>query len=95
MRAQRLLIDFVDLLEKHVYNAYEGSVSLPPPAKASLQFFVGNRKVCEDWFSRMRPHMAMGSMACNALEASVRYSYQCYPHIQLHRLVLPSLLSSL
>ena len=34
MRAQRLLIDFVDLLEKHVYNAYEGSVSLPPPAKA-------------------------------------------------------------
>ena len=77
MRAQRLLIDFVDLLEKHVYNAYEGSVSLPSPSKNSLMFFVGNRKVCEDWFARMRPHMAMSSMTCNALEAAARYSFQC------------------
>jgi hypothetical protein len=76
-RAARMLLDCMDLLEKHIYNAFEGSATLPEVSKSSLVFFAGNRKVCEGWFDRIKPKLAMSSMVCNVFEAAVRYSFQC------------------
>eukprot|EP01047_Picozoa_sp_COSAG01_P040446 COSAG01_NODE_3405_length_6131_cov_7.388926_1_plen_1714_part_10 len=77
IRAARLMVECIDLLEKHVYNGYEGVVNLPEVSASCLKFFAGNRKVCEDWFARIRTNMAICSMICHMFEASVRYSFQC------------------
>ncbi|CAM6124730.1 unnamed protein product [Calypogeia fissa] len=50
----RLLLEFMESLEKNIYNAYEGSVVLPDAPPASAPFFRANRKVCEEWFVRIR-----------------------------------------
>ena len=80
-RAARMLLDCMDLLEKHIYNAFEGSATLPEVPKSALVFFAGNRKVCEGWFDRIKPKLAMSSMVCNVFEASVRYSFQCIKRV--------------
>jgi PI-3-kinase-related kinase SMG-1 len=41
----RMLLDFMEALERHAYNAYEGSCLLAPAPSACLPFFRGNRKV--------------------------------------------------
>jgi PI-3-kinase-related kinase SMG-1 len=33
---------------------YEGTLELSAPSKPSAAFFRANRKVCDDWFSRIR-----------------------------------------
>ncbi|EPS70294.1 hypothetical protein M569_04464, partial [Genlisea aurea] len=59
----RLLLDFVEALKKNVYNAYEGSAFLPHVSRTSSSFFRANKKVCEEWFSRIaEPMMEAGLM---------------------------------
>ncbi|KAJ1496162.1 hypothetical protein T484DRAFT_1759962 [Baffinella frigidus] len=55
--ALRMLLQFLGHLERQVLNGYEGCVSLPPASTTSQKFFRGNRRVCEDWFSRLRPSL--------------------------------------
>ncbi|KAL3689850.1 hypothetical protein R1sor_016159 [Riccia sorocarpa] len=59
----RLLLEFVEALEKNIYNAYEGSVILPPAPTASAPFFRTNKKVCEEWFVRIRDALMNLSVA--------------------------------
>lgn len=63
----RELLAFVDHLERFATSAFDGSVALPSAASAvvqvaprpsshprpllTLQFFRGNRKICENWFA--------------------------------------------
>ena len=49
-----LFLEFVSGMERAMYNAYEGTATLPPPGKAAASFFRANRRVCEGWFSRAR-----------------------------------------
>uniref|UniRef100_A0A6V7QWV1 Uncharacterized protein n=1 Tax=Ananas comosus var. bracteatus TaxID=296719 RepID=A0A6V7QWV1_ANACO len=69
----RLLLEFVEALKKNVYNAYEGSFVLPSPAKQSSLFFRANKKVCEEWFSRMSEPMLNAGLALKCDDAILHY----------------------
>ncbi|CAH1985475.1 unnamed protein product [Acanthoscelides obtectus] len=61
----RLLLYFVENLEKAIYNASEGCVAAMPSAhKAVKSFFVANANTCCEWFARIRlvaTHVALHS----------------------------------
>uniref|UniRef100_I1PF98 non-specific serine/threonine protein kinase n=1 Tax=Oryza glaberrima TaxID=4538 RepID=I1PF98_ORYGL len=69
----RLLLDFVEALKKYVYNAYEGSFVLPAPPKASSLFFRANKRVCEEWFSRICDPMLNAGLALHCNDAVIHY----------------------
>lgn len=69
----RLLLDFVESLKKNVYNAYDGSTVLPSPSRQSLVFFRANKKVCEEWFSRICEPMMNAGMALQCHDATIHY----------------------
>lgn len=69
----RLLLDFVEALKKNVYNAYEGSVILPLATRQSSLFFRANKKVCEDWFSRICEPMMNAGLALHCNDAVIQY----------------------
>ncbi|KAH9620587.1 hypothetical protein KSS87_005701 [Heliosperma pusillum] len=70
----RLLLDFVEALKKNVYNAYEGSSVLPSASRQSSLFFRANRKVCEEWFSRICEPMMNAGLALECHDAVIQYS---------------------
>ncbi|EFX69271.1 hypothetical protein DAPPUDRAFT_228726, partial [Daphnia pulex] len=60
----RLLLSFYEMLEKFMYNAFDGcSIALPQAPKAIRVFFRTNQTTCQEWVNRM---------GCAALTASVR-----------------------
>ncbi|PON53043.1 Serine/threonine protein kinase [Trema orientale] len=69
----RLLLDFVEALKKNVYNAYEGSVVLPLASRSSSLFFRANKKVCEEWFSRINEPMMNAGLALQCHDATIQY----------------------
>lgn len=48
-----MLLEFISALEKLCYCGYEGSDMLPSPPESTWQFYLGNRKVFVEWFSRL------------------------------------------
>lgn len=69
----RLLLDFVESLKKNVYNAYEGSIVLPCANRQSSLFFRANKKVCEEWFSRICEPMMNAGLALQCHNATIQY----------------------
>ncbi|KAL5704997.1 non-specific serine/threonine protein kinase [Ranunculus cassubicifolius] len=69
----RLLLDFVEALKKNVYNAYDGSSVLPFPPRQSSIFFRANKKVCEEWFSRICEPMLNAGMTLQCQAATFQY----------------------
>ncbi|KAK4848883.1 hypothetical protein QYF36_018291 [Acer negundo] len=69
----RLLLDFVEALKKNVYNAYEGSAVLPLATRQSSLFFRANKKVCEEWFSRICEPMMNAGLALQCHDATIQY----------------------
>ncbi|XP_024923755.3 uncharacterized protein LOC107435549 [Ziziphus jujuba] len=69
----RLLLDFVEALKKNVYNAYEGSSVLPSATRPSSLFFRANKKVCEEWFSRICEPMMNAGLALQCHDATIQY----------------------
>lgn len=69
----RLLLEFVEALKKNVYNAYEGSTVLPPTSRTSSLFFRANKKVCEEWFSRISEPMMDAGVAIQCHDATIHY----------------------
>ncbi|XP_024528271.1 serine/threonine-protein kinase SMG1 [Selaginella moellendorffii] len=57
----RLLLELVDSLQRNIYNAYEGSLVLEAPSFSSGLFFRANKKVCEEWFARIREALVNAS----------------------------------
>jgi len=74
----RLLLQFIDQLEKHISHAYERSLHLPSIANAqTLQFFKANKKVCLDWFiHRVRQPIMMTAIAANSPADIIRHGYE-------------------
>ncbi|KAL2927547.1 Serine/threonine-protein kinase SMG1 [Bienertia sinuspersici] len=70
----RLLLDFVEALKKNVYNAFEGSSVLPFASRQSSLFFRANKKVCEEWFSRICEPMMNAGLALQCHDAIIQYS---------------------
>lgn len=59
LKRAHLLLDFLEHLERAMYNAYEGSAgSLPSVGRAVRAFFRTNRATCAEWVGRVRPHAA-------------------------------------
>ena len=50
----RLLLHTFEHLERQIHNAYAGSLALAPPPRQASVFFLNNRRVCLDYFSRIR-----------------------------------------
>ncbi|EEF43338.1 conserved hypothetical protein [Ricinus communis] len=69
----RLLLEFVEALKKNVYNAYEGSAILPSVTRQSSLFFRANKKVCEEWFSRISEPMMNAGLALQCHDATIQY----------------------
>ncbi|GAB4853946.1 Serine/threonine-protein kinase smg1 [Ancistrocladus abbreviatus] len=69
----RLLLEFVEALKKNVYNAYDGSSILPCPSRQSFLFFRANKKVCEEWFSRICEPMMNAGLALQCHDATIHY----------------------
>ncbi|KAL0019463.1 hypothetical protein WJX77_007420 [Trebouxia sp. C0004] len=68
-----MLLELMHALEKNMYSAYAGSCLRPVAfASAAVAFYKSNRKVCEDWFTRMRMLLLRTSAASNS------------PHLTLH-----------
>ncbi|XP_051146929.1 uncharacterized protein LOC127262327 isoform X2 [Andrographis paniculata] len=69
----RLLLEFVEALKKQVYNAYEGSAILAHASRTSSLFFRSNKKVCEEWFSRISEPMMDAGLALQCHYATIHY----------------------
>eukprot|EP01018_Ginkgo_biloba_P002890 Gb_14475 [translate_table: standard] len=70
----RLLLEFVESLKKHIYNAYEGSAVLPAAPSQSALFFRRNKKVCEEWFARICEALMNASLAIQCHAGTFHYA---------------------
>ena len=59
-----LLLEFVQALERQMYNAYEGTLSLPPPGKSAASFFRLNKQICVDWLRRIKEASLGAAKSC-------------------------------
>lgn len=84
-RFSRLALLFVDSLERHIYNGYEGSINLTPISNPStLSFFRSNKKSCCDWFTKVRPRLLQASATAASSYDTIRFDV----NIRLQSLVL-------
>ncbi|KAI9209426.1 uncharacterized protein BJ171DRAFT_117404 [Polychytrium aggregatum] len=76
LKLARHLLQFIDLLELQIENAIAGTSSqrLPPAPKASIAFFSANRKVCHDWFARIRKSVVALGQYLGSSELVIRHS---------------------
>jgi len=76
-RFSRLALLFIDTLERHIYNGYEGSVSMTPVSSAgTLSFFKANKKSCADWFTKVRPRLLLASVASTSNYDTIRHAQE-------------------
>lgn len=73
----RLLLHFVENLEKSIYNASEGCAApAAPVAKPVRLFFVANANTCGEWFSRIRAVVAHVALHSGEVSVALRHG-QC------------------
>lgn len=72
----RLLVQFIEQLEKSMYNAAEGTaLAFPPSTKPVSTFFSTNRNSCCEWMSRIRFALMVVCIHCGLASAAVRHGY--------------------
>lgn len=71
-----LLLEFLEQLDKCMYNAYEGSAgSLAPPPKGVRAFFRTNRATCLEWLSRVRPRAVRVALRAGKPAEALRHAW--------------------
>eukprot|EP01105_Mastigella_eilhardi_P017339 TRINITY_DN3987_c0_g1_i4.p1 TRINITY_DN3987_c0_g1~~TRINITY_DN3987_c0_g1_i4.p1 ORF type:complete len:2825 (-),score=459.94 TRINITY_DN3987_c0_g1_i4:70-7503(-) len=72
------LLEFLEQLEKHILSTCEGNAGgIPPPSSStSVAFFQQNRKVCTDWFGRLRKLRLAASINSGCVYHSIRQLFQ-------------------
>ncbi|KAJ6638202.1 Serine/threonine-protein kinase Smg1, partial [Pseudolycoriella hygida] len=71
----RILLGFLEALEKAIYNASEGTAyALPAPEKPARTFFHINAPTCNEWFNRIRTAVDLVALHCLEPEMVIRYS---------------------
>ncbi|KAG0346961.1 hypothetical protein BG004_000424 [Podila humilis] len=67
----------LDRLELQCYNASSGTALgvIPPAPRPSVVFFRTNKKVCEEWFSRIRSRVIQGSKISGEFDIVIRQSF--------------------
>lgn len=73
-RHARILLGFMEALEKYIYNASEGTVCLPPAEKPARTFFHVNATTCNEWFNRIRTAVDLVALHCMEPEMVIRYT---------------------
>lgn len=74
-RHARILLGFLEALEKAIYNAAEGTAfALPNPEKPARTFFRVNAPTCAEWFNRIRTAVDLVALHCMEPEMVIRYS---------------------
>ncbi|XP_052872564.1 serine/threonine-protein kinase Smg1 [Anopheles cruzii] len=74
-RHARILLGFLEALEKAIYNASAGTAfALPDPEKPVRIFFRTNASTCGEWFNRIRTAVDLVALHCMEPEMVIRYS---------------------
>ncbi|XP_048575812.1 serine/threonine-protein kinase SMG1 [Nematostella vectensis] len=72
-----LLLQFVEALEKLMYNAHDGcTVGLPSPPKSVRVFFRTNRNTCLEWLTRIRQPAMEVAIRCGLPAVAVWHGMQ-------------------
>ncbi|CAN8005347.1 unnamed protein product [Ixodes hexagonus] len=76
LRRAQLLVDFLEHLDKAMYNAYEGTAAtLAPPPKAVRTFFRTNRATCLEWLARVRPKAVRVALKAGRFAEALRHAW--------------------
>ncbi|XP_052759875.1 serine/threonine-protein kinase SMG1-like [Mya arenaria] len=71
----KLVLQFMEQLERHLYNAYEGAaVSMPNLPKAVRTFFRTNKNTCLEWLSRIRMYVIVMALHAGMYTSVVRHA---------------------
>ncbi|XP_055909160.1 serine/threonine-protein kinase Smg1 [Eupeodes corollae] len=71
----RILLGFLECLEKCIYNAAEGTAfALQAQEKPAKTFFRVNTPTCKEWFNRIRTAVNLIAIHCMEPQMVVRYS---------------------
>uniref|UniRef100_A0A671RIL4 Serine/threonine-protein kinase SMG1 n=1 Tax=Sinocyclocheilus anshuiensis TaxID=1608454 RepID=A0A671RIL4_9TELE len=78
-----LLLQFLENLEKLMYNAYEGCASaLTAPPKGIRTFFYTNRQTCQDWLTRIRLALMRVGLLSGQPAVTVRHGFDLLTEIK-------------
>ncbi|XP_029946461.1 serine/threonine-protein kinase SMG1 isoform X1 [Salarias fasciatus] len=71
-----LLLQYLENLEKLMYNAYEGCANaLTSPPKGIRTFFYTNRQTCQDWLTRIRLALMRVGLLSGQPAVTVRHGF--------------------
>ncbi|XP_040448186.1 serine/threonine-protein kinase SMG1 isoform X3 [Falco naumanni] len=71
-----LLLQYLENLEKLMYNAYEGCANaLTSPPKVIRTFFYTNRQTCQDWVTRIRLSIMRVGLLAGQPAVTVRHGF--------------------
>lgn len=74
-KSARILLGFMEALEKAIYNASDGNAfGIPAPDKPARTFFRLNTQTCNEWFTRNRTAVDLIALHNMELEMVIRYS---------------------
>ncbi|KAL0992596.1 hypothetical protein UPYG_G00095530 [Umbra pygmaea] len=78
-----LLLQFLENLEKLMYNAYEGCANaLTAPPKGIRTFFYTNRQTCQDWLTRIRLALMRVGLLSGQPAVTVRHGFDLLTEIK-------------
>lgn len=70
----RILMEFIEHLEKVIYNASEGcATAMAQPSKPVRLFFNTNASTCREWFSRIRIATVVASLHVGMSVTAIRH----------------------
>uniref|UniRef100_A0A674MC73 non-specific serine/threonine protein kinase n=1 Tax=Takifugu rubripes TaxID=31033 RepID=A0A674MC73_TAKRU len=71
-----LLLQYLENLEKLMYNAYEGCANaLTSPPKSIKTFFYTNRQTCQDWLTRIRLALMRVGLLSGKPAVTIRHGF--------------------
>ncbi|KAK6170598.1 hypothetical protein SNE40_018955 [Patella caerulea] len=77
LKRVHLLMQFMENLEKLLYNAYEGcTVAMPAIPKAVRTFFRTNRGTCQEWLTRIRKCVITTALNSGLPATAVRHALE-------------------
>ncbi|XP_056263705.1 serine/threonine-protein kinase SMG1 isoform X2 [Pseudoliparis swirei] len=78
-----LLLQYVENLEKLMYNAYEGCANaLTAPPKGIRTFFYTNRQTCQDWLTRIRLALMRVGLLSGQPAVTIRHGFDLLAEIK-------------
>ncbi|XP_039860968.1 serine/threonine-protein kinase SMG1 isoform X2 [Simochromis diagramma] len=78
-----LLLQYLENLEKLMYNAYEGCANaLTAPPKGIRTFFYTNRQTCQDWLTRIRLALMRVGLLSGQPAVTIRHGFDLLAEIK-------------